>query len=309
MLQKYFTSTLVGSSSCPRFTQPLKRLVWFLDSEKENALNGLLFDLILDEPTKPFLVGILQEAALQWFKSLWQNGNVFWNSCLRDDSLRQIIHGNIAPLVFGTLEIESDKLQKGHELPIVNGSSSITLSMLQIMDSSPLYSIESKLKQLKALNGVLSTQPEKSTGYLVTDTSLLLGSIRQYLESYRHIFESSSFDQCMDLLITKEHGELCSLKPLSDLIGSTSYHVFSDVTKRALVIVLDLLPLLLSDPGSQDGNVRGTIWTNFSLTFVYSYIPDYPSHPVLIGRPRFISLLKLSMKSARHYSSIQSINF
>ncbi|KAJ3255785.1 hypothetical protein HK103_006043 [Boothiomyces macroporosus] len=282
LLEGQLSEMISNTSFNPLHFEPLQRLVWYVDPNNKLTIS--------DESIKLFLSTVMQEAILEWNRTLWANGHTFWNQYLYDDSLKTLVNGEIAPLIYKEVEINLQQNHSDSTHPLITSQAGVIFSMTKKMDDVPLYSLESKLEQLVALQKELSKPSTQQADILNLDTDMLIYQLSNFfslLNTNLQMEGLSKIVQSLSLPYSKSAFE--------DIVSSLeSLEIFSEIVKGKLLWIFNHLYLIVENPIHDEHFTRGMLWVSYAYCFINTYIPDFPMDPVE-GRKAKIHFLSKEM--------------
>jgi midasin len=219
---------------------------------------------------------------------LWKNGHSFWNTHLYDDNLKSLINGEILPIVYNEVTINIENLPSTIQLPLVSGQSGIIFSMLRKMENVPLYSVESKLQQLRNLLQTASYDSQNIDDLWSLDTDILKFSLVEFFQSQLSHIGNDEYQRSKEAILSCTPDQIHCL----DLfISSVSDRLWMPATKYFLQKCL--LSLQSIHHGKSVLQERGIAWICYSIMFVQTYIPEFPFDPVDSRKAKILFLEKV----------------
>ncbi|KAJ3272914.1 hypothetical protein HDV01_005111 [Terramyces sp. JEL0728] len=292
-LRSLITETLpymiANTSFTPLHFEPSQRLAWYVDSSNTLKISGDLF-VMLDESTKTFLSTTMKEALLQWNKALWANGHTFWNRHLYDESLKSLINGEIAPLIYKEVDINLQDNSSDCLHPIVSSQSGVIFAMTKQMNDVPLYSLESKLEQLLTLQRELSEPCTEMLDILCMDTEIFVSQLMDFFGLFNAALQTPEVARIIQLLSKPYNG--AKFQEIAILLANVS--LLTDLVKDKMIWIFSHLHLIIEDPKHDEHFTRGMLWTAYSYCYINTYIPDFPMDPVA-GRKAKLHFLSKEM--------------
>ena len=239
------------TSLSPLLFEPFKRAIWILDS-KDDGKKIFNSDWVA-------LKSSAGDALLQWHKAIWLNGYTFFTSNVYNNQINALFDGEIAPLLMKEVELKDCKYSTS-SIPIASSKSLLALSMVNRFNTVPIYSISSKLCQIKRLENFMSAQSIEVSKDLKADTLLLGFQIEQFLACFSIAVSLNSLGE----------SEFKFLKSKCENI----------IPETLISMVLDVLDLFIKTRFENNTQERGLAWVKFGLLFLECYIPDLAFDPV-----------------------------
>jgi midasin len=219
------------------------------------------------------------DALLHWHKSIWQNGYTFLTTHVYDTQIGALFDGEIASLLMKEIDLEECK-SSTCSIPMISSKSVLVLSMVKSFDRVPIYSVSSKVLQIKRLESLLSKESLGVSEIKKADTLLLGFQIQQFLNYFSIEF---------DLNKSTESG--------FDVVMSESRRI---IPPSLVNRVLELIDLFAQTRFKSNQEARGLAWIKYGLLFLDCFIPDLSVDPVEMRKAKLSFLTeKMSEVFAR----------